>query len=124
MNDVSFASKVWGTDDTPEASAGMPSADPADAAEFQRWLQPLPKPAEGGASYPTALGDMLGRVNHALHENEQKFDKALKQVGRNGDPVAALELQKHLSETYLVHGLAVKVISKTTQGLESLMRLQ
>lgn len=124
MNDVSFASKVWGTDDTPEASDGMPAVDMRDAAEFQRWLHPQPQVPEAGASYSSAIGHVLGSVNRTLHEHEDKFDKALKKVGRNGDPVAALELQKHLSDTYLTHGLAVKVIAKTTQGLESLMRLQ
>ena len=124
MNDVSFASKVWGTDDTSEASDGLPAADMQDAAEFRRLLQPQPQHHESGASFPSGIGQVLGSVNRTLHEHEQNFDKALKKVGRNGDPVAALELQKHLSDTYLTHGLAVKVISKTTQGLESLMRLQ
>lgn len=124
MNDVSFASKVWGTDDTPEASAGMPAMDMQDAAEFRRLLHAPAQASEAGASPMPSVGSVLGSVNRTLHDHEAKFDKALKKVGTNGDPVAALELQKHLSDTYLTHGLAVKVISKTTQGLESLMRLQ
>jgi hypothetical protein len=124
MNDVSFASKVWGTDDTPEASDGMPAVNTQEAAEFRRLLQIQPQASESDASSTPSLGSVLGSVNRTLHEHEDKFDKALKKVGRNGDPVAALDLQKHLSDTLLTHGLAVKVISKTTQGLESLMRLQ
>ena len=122
MNDVSFSSKVWSTDDSREAPADLPLADLQDAADFQQMLQARPQGAEAGAG--SAVGNLLGGVNRTLREHEAQFDKSLRQIGKDGDPVASLKLQQQLSDLYLAHSLAVKVIGKGTQAMDTLMRLQ
>jgi len=67
---------------------------------------------------------MLRSVNRSLSNEEEEFNKSLKRAARTSDPMDGLAVQKHLSELYLRHGLAVKVIAKTTQGVETLMRMQ
>jgi hypothetical protein len=96
-------------------------ADPGDVADFQQWLHEVPPSHTEGAS--TGLGTMLRTTFSSLHETEHGFDKALHRTSRTGDPVEALAVQRNLSELYLSHGLAVKVIGKTTQAIETLMRL-
>jgi hypothetical protein len=123
MNEVSFASKMWSTDGEPSAPAEMPAAGTDDAADFTEWLRAGPQPAADPAS-PSSLGEILRSAGGALHEREQEFDKTLRRAARTGDPVDGLAVQRHLSELYISHGLAVKVIGKTTQALEQLMRLQ
>lgn len=123
MNEVSFASKMWGDSD-PTDSTGAPAADMGDAADFQQWLQttPLQTSAEAGSS--NSLGEILRSASVALHEREHVFDKTLKRATRTADPMDGLAVQHHLSELYLSHGLAVKVIGKTTQAMDQLLRLQ
>jgi hypothetical protein len=120
MNEVSFASKVFGSDDSFESSAG-PAAGLEDAAEFRQLLQARPQVPEAGSH---SVGSMLDHVTRSMREHEHQVDKSLKRAGKTADPVEFLNLSKHLSETYLTHSLAVKVISKTTQALEGLTKLQ
>lgn len=121
MNEVSFASKVWGADDTSDAPGDAPWAGMPDAAEFQQLLQAAAPKAETAA--PT-VGSIIDAVAHSLHEHNQNLGKAIKRAGKSADPVEMLAVSKHLSESYLSHSLAVKVIGKTTQALENLSRLQ
>jgi len=120
MNDISFSSKFWSTDDSREVPADVPMADLQDAADFRQMLQPRTQGAEAGTG--SAVANVLGGVNRTMREQEEQFDKSLKQIGKDGDPVASLKLQ--LSDLYLTHSLAVKVIGKGTQAMDSLMRLQ
>ena len=122
MKDISFSSKVWSTDDRGEAPAEMPAANLQDAADFQQMLHARPHGVEAGAD--STVGSVLGAVNRTMHAQEARFDKTLKQIGKDGDPVASLELEQQLSERYLTHSLAVKVIGKGAQAIDTLMRLQ
>lgn len=124
MNEVSFASKVWGTDDESAASSGIAAYDMRDAAEFKEWLQARPSQPSTVDPSSTPLGEILHSVTRSLRAQEEGFDKTLKRVARTGDPLDGLEVQRRLSELYLSHGLAVKVIGKTTQAVETLLRLQ
>jgi hypothetical protein len=123
MNEVSFASKMWSTGGEPDASAEIPAVDTTDATDFAQWLRAGPQPAADPAS-PSSLGEILRTASWALHEREHAFDKSLRRAGATGDPLDGLAVQRNLSELYLSHGLAVKVIGKTTQALEQLTRLQ
>ena len=120
MNEVSYGSKVWGSDDSFESADGpAPSLD--DAADFRQLLQAKPQVPEADAP---SVGGILNRLTGSLREGEQKFDKSLKRVSESGDPVEIVKLQKNLSELYTNHSLAMKVLSKTTQAVDNLMRLQ
>lgn len=123
MNEVSTVSKMWSTDGEPQVTAEMPASDTDDAADFAHWLRAGAQPAADPAS-PSSLGEILRSAGGALHEREQEFDKTLRRAARTGDPIEGLAVQRHLSELYLSHGLAVKVISKTAQALDQLTRLQ
>lgn len=121
MSEISFASKVWGSGGEP---AETPAADMNDAADFQRWMQEeSPHSLADGTSH-SALSTVLRSAAESLHEREREFDKTLARIARSGDPVDGLAVQRKLSELFLSHGLAVKVIGKTTQALETLSRLQ
>lgn len=120
MNEVAFGSKVWSSDAGFESADG-PEVNLDDAAEFQRLLQE--KPQAPDADTPS-LASVLNQFSGSMHDAEQKFDKGLKRVSRTGDPVEMVNVGKHLADMYTNHGLAVKVIGKTTSAIESLMRLQ
>lgn len=120
MKEVSFESKVWGSDDRFESAEGSgPSLQ--DAAEFRQLLRGDPQVPEADSP---SVGGILNRLTAGLRESEQKFDKGLKRVSQTGDPVEIVKLQKNLSDLYINHSLAVKVLSKTTQAVDNLMRLQ
>jgi len=120
MNEVSFGSKVWGSDEGFESTDG-PAASLEDAADFRRHLQAKPQVPE--ADTPS-LGSILNQFTGSQHDVQQRFDKSLKRVNRTGDPVEMLKVQENLSHMYTNHSLAVKVIGKATSALDSLMRLQ
>jgi len=124
MNEVDVASKVWGSGGADAADpTELPAADMGDVAEFQDWLQALPQQTQG-APESSALGSVLQMTSNSLHEQEERLTKTLRRVAQTGDPVEGLAVQRQLSDLYLTHGLAVKVISKTSQALETLSRLQ
>jgi len=124
MDEVAMASKVWGSGGDPaDPAAGMPAVDTGDAADFQRWLQ-TPSQQVTGEADSSLLGTVLRAASTSLHEQEAQFNKTLRRVGRTGDPVDGLAVQRQLSELYLTHGVVTKVIGKTTQALETLSRLQ
>jgi hypothetical protein len=118
MNDLSPLSKIWSTQDSEASSEGMALADPNDAAAFERMLH---APDAGGGRAAT---DVLEGVSRTMHEQESHVDRLLREIGKGGNPVTSLKLQQQLSDLYLTHSLAVKVIGKGTQALDSLMRLQ
>ncbi|WAC74589.1 hypothetical protein OU995_07750 [Roseateles sp. SL47] len=139
MSHVSYASKVWSSDGEGEALADAHSPASQDVMQFQQWLQTDPASAVDrsagaahgpstatarGAGLEGGLSSALHHVGEILHQREQDYFKTLERAARTGDPVEGLAVQRRLSELYLDHGLAVKVIAKTAQAAESLMRLQ
>jgi len=121
MNEVSFASKIWGPDDIVEAPGDEAWAGMQDAADFQQLLHAAPQGAEAGA---LTLGSLVDDVTRTLHERKEALEKSIKRASKTADPVEMLHVSKELSESYLSHSLAVKVIGKTTQALENLSKLQ
>jgi hypothetical protein len=116
---------VWSDDGNAELSAETPSTDGHDAAEFRRWLHDGVGDTTAGVDRPSfSVGEVLNSVSRTLHEKEGAFNKALERTGRTGDPVEGLKVQQRLSDLYIEHGLATKVIAKTTQSIETLMKLQ
>jgi hypothetical protein len=127
MNEVDVASRIWGSGGADAADpTELPAADMGDVAEFQDWLQAVPQQVQQaqGAAESSALGSVLQMTSNSLHEQEERLTKTLRRVAQTGDPVEGLAVQRQLSDLYLTHGLAVKVISKTSQALETLSRLQ
>jgi hypothetical protein len=129
MSKISSAAKVWSTDGDTGSSADMPVPDAQDAAQFRQWVQDGAGDEVGaghapGAHPPLSVGEVLDSVSRTLHEKEAAFNRALERTGRTGDPVEGLIVQQRLSELYLEHGLTTKVIAKTTQAIETLMKLQ
>jgi hypothetical protein len=128
-HDLSLAARMWSEDGASGDAAGAPP-DPApgdadDAARFRHWLQDGAGDAPPGGARPAlSIGEVLGAVGRSLHDKEQAFNQALERTGRTGDPVEGLKVQQRLSELYIEHGLATKVIAKTTQSIETLMKLQ
>ena len=116
MSKVSFAPSLWSTEgeSSPVAEAGPQLLQ--DAQQFQHWLQ------SGAGESP--LGAALASAGDALRQREADFFKTLERAALTGDPVEGLAVQRRLSELHLDHGLAVKVIAKTAQALESLTRMQ
>lgn len=132
-HDLSLSARVWSEDGSAgDAADGPPataSAELRDAARFRDWLEVGAEgrdgPAGAGGARPAfSVGEVLGSVSRSLHERERAFDRALERTGRTGDPVEGLKVQQRLSELYIEHGLATKVIAKTTQSIETLMKLQ
>ena len=122
VNEVSLASRMWAADAGSDSDTGMSESDRSDTADFRQWLQakPLQQASDGE---PSSLGEMLHSVSRSLHDREAEFDKTVKRFARTGDPVDGLAIQDRLSALYLQHGLAVKVIGKSAQALETLMRM-
>jgi hypothetical protein len=130
MNTVSMSSMNWAADAGAEREAGLPSdAQTAqDAAEFKDLLQAQPAAVQDRATPAESAGKPLGEwlrdAGEGLRRREAAYFETVARAARTGDPVAGLAVQRQLSELYLDHGLAVKVISKTAQAADALTRLQ
>lgn len=124
MNGPSLTTKVWSIGgfaaDAPDPGAAA-AAHPEDVADFEKWLHQPPAPdAEGYSSSP---GNLLRETVLSMQNMEHALGKTTRRAALTGDPVEGLEVQRELSDLYLSHSLAVKVISKTTQALDTLARL-
>ena len=125
MDNASSASKIWATGGDAAYGDDFQAADVNDAAAFQQWLRETPLSSSStNSALPVSVSDALRSMSVELHGRELAFNKSLRLTARTGDPVEGLAVQRQLSELYLSHGLAVKVIGKTTQALEQLMRMQ
>ncbi|SEK63776.1 type III secretion system major needle protein, YscF/MxiH/PrgI family [Roseateles sp. YR242] len=119
---------------SPETDSGngaLPSQDAQtqqDAAQFEQWLQEPAASTQAAAGAEASSGKPLGQwlrdVGDGLRQREAAYFETLARASRTGDPVEGLAVQRKLSDLYLDHGLAVKVISKTAQAADSLTRLQ
>jgi hypothetical protein len=97
-----------------------------DAQLFRQWLQSGPgeRGLDAAAGVTSPLSAALTSAHDALRQREADFFRTLERAALTGDPVEGLAVQRRLSELHLDHGLAVKVIAKTAQALESLTRMQ
>jgi hypothetical protein len=122
MDSLSSAPKVWSSDSAVEGLAEAGPGDMQDAAQFRQWLQPAA--ADPSADAPMSpLGGVLQAAGQSLHERENSFNKALERAARTGDPVEGLAVQQRLSDLYLEHGLAVKVIAQATTAIVKITTL-
>lgn len=129
MNEVSFSTRVWSSDGSSQESSDAPLATLQDAADFQQWVRSRPPAPDAGGPSPStssspSIGKLMGSFVLDDHENVRKLESTLDKLSRTGDPKSGVELAERLSDTYLHHGLAVKVIAKTTTAMDTLMRLQ
>jgi urease accessory protein UreH len=127
MQEISFALSATGIGDEASMPVKPTTQDIDDASQFREWLQmqgagSTIEPRGFGAGVPVS-GSLLA-AGEALHQREADYFRTLERAARTGDPIEGLAVQRRLSELYLDHGLAVKVIAKTTQALESLTKLQ
>jgi hypothetical protein len=101
-------------------------ADLHDAELFARAMQGVgqgPLGDFGDAERYPALSRLQAFVG-AQAERREKLDKSFLQAARTGSPEQMYSIARAMTDTALTHHLAVKIVSKVQQGIDSLVRLQ
>lgn len=126
MDDYNILQKPGTSDGGTVGTNGMSDVNWNDVSAFQSALL-APSPTSGLPAGQRTLEPALARLA-ALADGHQrnvhKVESGIMKAARAADPVQMFKLNKQYSELMLEHGLAMKVVGKTTQAIEQLGRLQ
>jgi hypothetical protein len=74
---------------------------------------------EGGSFW-----SKLAAMPNLLHGKREQLESAMLKATRGADQAAMYEVSKRVSELYLEQGLTIKALSKTTQAIEQITKMQ
>jgi Type III secretion basal body protein I, YscI, HrpB, PscI len=123
MDKLTDSLKLWSSDEPSAGSSGLSEPSAEDLSLFRQAMSESPAHADERISN-VGVGAALSEIAGSLRGQTADLYQTMKNYGATANPIESLKMQRQMSKLFIEHSLAVKVISKSSQAIDSLVRLQ